>query len=196
MMQSNAEFIPHFSQKAAKFRELIKGNAKFTWGKERETCFRNLVNEFKQEILLHHLDLKSKIFVFVDAHKTGLGAILAQRDAVQNARPVAIASRTTSDAEQRYSQIDLEALSLDFALRRFRNYLVGAPDKVQVITDQKSLCAVFNGRNRGSIRTERIKLRHQDINFYVLYQQGKDNPTDYLSRHAKPFEKLALEEQI
>ena len=196
MMQSNAEFIPHFSQKAAKLRELIKGNAKFTWGKEHKTCFKDLVHEFKQETLLHHFDLKSKIFVFVDAHKTGLGAILAQGDAIQNARPVAIASRTTSDAEQRYPQIDLEALTLDFALRRFRNYLVGAPDKVQVITDHKPLCAIFNGRNRGSIRTDRIKLRHQDINFHVLYQQGKNNPTDYLSRHAKPFEKLALVEQI
>ena len=101
MMQSNAEFIPQFSQKAAKLRELIKENTKYIWGKEHEICFNGLVNAFKQETLLHHFDLQSNTFVFVDAHQTGLGAILAQGSCIQNARPVAMASRTTSNAEKR-----------------------------------------------------------------------------------------------
>ena len=29
----------------------------------------------------------------------------------------------------------------------------------------------------------RIKLRHQDIRFYVTYRRGEYNPADYLSRH-------------
>ena len=84
-------------------------------------------------------------------------------------------------------------MAVDFALRRFCNYLVGAPDVINVITDHKPLCSVFNGT--GSIRTERIKLRHQDIRIKVIYQQGKNNQADFLSRHAKPLQKLSLEEQ-
>ena len=130
-----------------------------------------------------------------DAHQTGPGAMLAQGDSIENARPVAIASRTTNAAEQRYPQIDLEALAIDFALRRFRQYIVGSPTKIQVITDHQPLCSIFNGKRQGSIRTERIKLRHQDIRFTVTYQRGKINQSDYLSRHAKPIEKLTREER-
>ena len=49
---------------------------------------------------------------------------------------------------------------------------------------------------QGSIRTERIKLRHQDINYYVEYQQGKMNQSDYLSRHGKPFSTLPENQQM
>ena len=48
---------------------------------------------------------------------------------------------------------------------------------------------------QGSIRTDRIILRHQDINYTVQYQQGKANQSDYLSRHGKPQSSLAEEQQ-
>ena len=80
-------------------------------------------------------------------------------------------------------------MAVDLALRRSRNYLVGAPDFINVITDHKPLCSVFNGNRTGSIRTQRIKLRHQDIRIKVIYQQGKNNQADFLSRHAKSLQK-------
>jgi hypothetical protein len=42
--------------------------------------------------------------------------MLAQGETIDSAKPIAIASRTTSKAEQRYPQIDLEVLGIDFAL--------------------------------------------------------------------------------
>ena len=45
------------------------------------------------------------------------------------------------------------------------------------------------------MRTERVKLRHQDIRFHVTYQKGKINQADYLSRHGKAIEKLSTDEQ-
>ena len=106
-------------------------------------------------------------YIFTDAHITGLGAMLAQGDDVSSAKPVAFASRTTNKAEANYPQIDLEAMGLDFGLRRFRNYLVGAPS-VKLVTDHKPLLPIFNGNRKGSIRSEKIKMRHQDINFEVI----------------------------
>ena len=126
---------------------------------------------------------------------TRQGSERAQGDSIENAKPVAIASRTTNTSEQKYLQIDLEALAIDFALRRFRHYIVGSPTKIQVITDHQPLCSIFNGKRQGSIRNERIKLRHQGIRFTVTYQRGKINQSDYLSRHTKPIEKLTREEQ-
>ena len=45
-----------------------------------------------------------------------LRAILTQRDEIDSARPVVIASRTTLKAESRCPQLDLEATAIDFAL--------------------------------------------------------------------------------
>ena len=84
---------------------------------------------------------------------------------------------------------------MDFALRRFRQYVVGSPRNVVVVSDHKPLCNIFNGNRKGSIRTERIKLYHQDIRFVLMYQEGKLNQSDYLSRHAKPLSKLCSDEQ-
>ena len=108
----------------------------------------------------------------------------------QDARPVAVASRTTSMSEKHCPQLDLEAASLDFGLRRFREYVVGSPHLIKVITDHKPLIPIFNERRKGSIRTERIKLNHQDVPFIVEHCKGKLNPMDYMSRHAQNLSEL------
>ena len=122
-------------------------------------------------MLLRYFDLRMKIFVITDA----------QGDDLDSARSVDIASRTTLKAESRYPQLDLEATVIDFALRRFRNYLVRAP-QVFIITDHKPLLPILISYRQSLIRTEKIKLRHQDINYAVQHQQGKPNQSDYLSQ--------------
>ena len=42
--------------------------------------------------------------------------MLAQDDDITSTKPVAFASRTSSQAESRYPQLDLEATSIDFGL--------------------------------------------------------------------------------
>ena len=148
-----------------------------------------------KDIMLRYFDLGKQTFVFTDAHVTGFGAILAQGVDIQDAKPIAFASRATTPAESRYPQLDLDAMGIDYGLRRLRNYLIGAPQIITIVTDHKPLCAVFSGNRMGSIRTERIKLRHQDIRFKVEYQAGKKNQADLLSRNAKPFSKLSPREK-
>ena len=144
-----------------------------------------MCTELKEDTLLRHFDPKKPTFIFVDAHRSGISAILAQGDSVESATPVAYASRATTAVEIRYPQLDIEALSVDYGLRRFRFYLAGGPNTV-VVTDHKPLEAIFRNSRSGSIRTERIKLRHQDIKYEVKWRSGKENPADYLSRHATP----------
>ena len=176
-------------------KELTKNKARFKWQQHHQECFKQLLSEFRKDVLLRYFDPSKPTYLFTDAHITGLGAILAQGDDIETARPVAVASRSTTDAERRYPQIDLEGLGVDYALFRFRNYLVGAPNMITVVTDHMPLCSVFNGNKTGSIRTERYKQRNQDIRFRVVYQRGKSNQTDFLSRRAVPIKKLNEEEQ-
>ena len=120
MMQSNADFIPNFAQQAAKLRELTKKNSRFTWTKEHHAAYEALIKRFTSNILLVFFDMRKQTFIFTDAsHIAGLGALLAQGDTPESARPIAIASTTTSIAEQRYLQLDLEALGIDFVYDGF-----------------------------------------------------------------------------
>ena len=42
----------------------------------------------------------------------------------------------------------------------------------------------FNEKQSSSIRTKRIKLRHQNIRLYITYRKRQYSPADYLSRYA------------
>ena len=76
----------------------------------------------------------------------------------------------TSKFEQRYTQLDLEGIAVDFGLRRFRQYLIVGP-QVNVITDHKPLVSIFQNKRLGSLRLDRIKLHHQDINFKFTWKK-------------------------
>ena len=191
MMQSNSDFICQFSQKIAPLRKLLKNDARFQWSDSHQAIFEDIISAFRKDTLLRYFDLGKQTYVFVDAHKSGLCAILAQGDSVETAKPVDIKSRCTNKTESSsYPQLDLEGMAVDFALRRFRQYLIGAPTPAIIVTDHKPLLGVFNGRRSGSIRTETIKMRHQNIQYELLYRKGSDNSADFLSRHAQPWESL------
>lgn len=189
MIQSHAEFIPMLSKKTVHMRALTKKHARFVWSKECQDEFELLKGTLCEETLLNFFDPSLNTYLFTDAHITGISAIISQGKDPATAKPIAFASRSTTPVERRYAQLDLEALSVDFALRRFRNYLVGGPT-VQIFTDHKPLISIFANRRKGSVRTDRIKLRHQDISYQVVWLPGKKNPADYLSRHSKPFSRL------
>jgi len=70
-----------------------------------------------------------------DACKYGLGSVL-----LQQGKPIAYASRSLSDAETRYAQIEREMLALVFGLEKFYHYVYGR--HVDIITDHKPLVSI------------------------------------------------------
>ena len=79
-------------------------------------------------------------------------------------------------------QLNLEAIY--FSLCRFCSYQLESPNETVVITDYYPQANIFNGKRFGSIKKQRMKLRHQDIRFFLNYSQGQKNPADYPSRPA------------
>ena len=65
------------------------------------------------------------ISISADASSYGLGSVLMQKQPDGNFRPVAYTSRSMSPTEQRYAQIEKEALALTWACERFSDYLIG-----------------------------------------------------------------------
>ena len=83
---------------------------------------------------------------------------------MQECRPVAYASRSLTETERRYAQIEKELLSVVFGCERFYQYLFAK--QVTVYTDHKPLVAIFDKLvNTASARLQRLLLRLQK---YVL----------------------------
>ena len=191
-LQASSEFIPHLSKETVHLRELTKKTVRFKWTDECQKEFKRLQGLLCEAALLTYFDTDLPTYVLVDAHRTGLSAILAQGDSPATAKMVSCASRATTPVERRYHQLDLEALAVDFGLRRFRHYLVGGP-QVTVVTDHKPLVSIFRNTRRGSVRTDRIKLRHQDMSYKVVYGPGSQNRADFFSRRAAKWDTLPQE---
>lgn len=182
LLQSHSKFIPMFAKLTCNIRALQRKNATFRWTSVHQKEFDTIKEYFKDSTTLSFFNPDLPTWIFVDASKQGLSAVIAQGIDITNTNVVAFASRTTTDVEKRYPQIDLEAMAIDFGLRRFREYCVGGKN-INVVTDHKPLKPIFENKRLGSIRIDRTKLRHQDIDYHIIWRQGKINPADYLSRH-------------
>ena len=118
LLQSHAKFIPMFSKLTSNIRALQKKNAKFRWTDVHQREFDEVKEYFRESTTLSFFDPDLPTWIFVDAAKQGLSAVIAQGNDIDNTNVVALASRTTSPVQRRYPQIDLKATTIDFGSRR------------------------------------------------------------------------------
>jgi hypothetical protein len=154
MLTSHSRFIPMFSSLTANIRSLQKRDVKFEWTDMHQKEFDTIKKHFKETTTLSYFDTDLPTWIFVDASYAGLGAILAQGEDIENTNVIAFASRATTPIERRYPQIDLEAMSVDFGLRRFREYCVGA-ENINVVTDHRPLKAIFENKRLARFNSNR-----------------------------------------
>ena len=88
--------------------------------------------------------------ISADASSFGLGAvILLQKSASGQWRPVAFASRSMTNAERRYAQIEKEALATVWACEKFQDYTLGK--KILIEMDHKPLVPLLNTKQLDSL---------------------------------------------
>ena len=112
-------------------------------------------------------------------------------------RPIAFASRTLSDAEKNYAQVEKEALSLVFGVKKFHQYLYGR--RFSLITDHKPITAIL-GPKRGvpplaAARMQRWVLLLSAYDYDIVYRPTTAHGNaDGLSRLPLPNSKPVVNE--
>lgn len=106
-------------------------------------------------------------------------------------RSFAFASRMLTETEGRYSQIDKEALSIIWAVKKFDLFLKGRT--FTLVTDHKPLISIFNpSKAVSSIYADRMArwaLILCSYHYIIKYRTSQHNATaDFQSRLSLPIE--------
>ena len=185
MLQFYNRFLHNLATLAAPLYSLFRKGATYRWGKPQQESFNNAKECFISPRVLIHFDQKLKVILSCDASPTGVGAVMANELSDVSECPVAYASRSLSETEQIYAQIDKEALSIIFAIKRLHQCLFGV--SFTIITDHKPLLGLF-GSNKvipamSSSRMQRWTLMLSAYDYTTEDRSGiKNSNANALSR--------------
>ena len=131
------KFVPNLAEETKPLRELLVKDRQWSWEKPR----RNNSNRWGALALY---DPNAKTVVSADTSSFGLDAVLLQEQTTGDFKPVAYIPRAMTSMEERYAQIEKEALAFTRACERFSDYLVSIEFAIQ--TDHKPLVPLFQIR--------------------------------------------------
>ena len=148
-------------------------------------AFKDLKEAISTAPILIPYDPRRETRVICDGSPTGLGGGLFQ-ETKDGYQPVHFVSRTLTETENKYSQIEREALAVLFTTSRLKMYLLGA-NHFQIATDHKPLIPILNKpQAKLPPRIKRMVIKMQNLDFTAMYIPGKTNAMDYISRHPLP----------
>ena len=139
--------MPNLATITEPLYRLTKKDVKWSWGSGKQAAFTKLKEMLTADTVLAHFDPSLPVGISCDASETGLGAVLFHRYQDGSERPIANASKTLSDTQKRYTQIQKEALAIVFALHKFHQVLYGR--QFILVTDHKPLLSLF-GPNKAT----------------------------------------------
>ena len=182
MVNQMSKFSPNIAQISKPLRELLSSKNSWNWTANQEDSIIKLKKEISSPTVLTLYDASAKAKISADASAYGLGAVLLQYQQ-EKWRPVAFASRSLSETETCYAQIEKEALALTWAAEKFAEYVLG---KVIVLeTDHKPLVPLLGQKSLDLLppRILRFRLHLMRFQYTIHHAPGKTLYTaDMLSR--------------
>ena len=127
-------FVPHLSSNTEPLRALLKKENCFTWDENINTCFQRIKSQLQKALLrpLRYYDWSKPVTLQCNASLKGLRACI-----IQDGQPIAFASKSLTDTETCYANIDRELLVIIYGCEKFHTYLYGRTFIVE--TDHKPL---------------------------------------------------------
>ena len=172
-----APYIPNLSSHTEPLRILMKENTPFQWQHEQEKSFEDLKQLICKANALTYFNPTKPTILQVDASQSALGAALIQGDKI-----VAYASKSLTETEGRYANIEREMLACVFGAERFHTYIFGQHFQIQ--SDHKPLETITKKPlTSAPARLQRMLLRLQRYDYEMVYRPGKEMVlADSLSR--------------
>ena len=176
-------FIHAFSRIAKPLTDSTKADAKqWKWTAQMEEAFRELKNAFTQAPVLIHFHPGRIIFIECDASDFAISGILSQKGDDGKLHPVAFHSRKMLPTEVNYEIHDKELLAIVDCFTRWRRYLEGAQERIEVFSDHENLM-YFQKAKVLNRRQARWTQQLSTYNFIINFRPGAQNTkADILSR--------------
>ena len=157
MVNQLGKFTPHLAELAQPLRELLSIKKAWTWGPPQEKAFQDIKNKMVKPTILAIYNPDAPTKISSDASAFGLGAVLLQQHSGERWKPVAYASRFLSEIEQRYSQIEKEALGIIWACEKFKDYILGK--QISLETDHKPLVPLLGMASLANLPPRILRFR-------------------------------------
>uniref|UniRef100_A0A5S6R3L9 RNA-directed DNA polymerase n=2 Tax=Trichuris muris TaxID=70415 RepID=A0A5S6R3L9_TRIMR len=179
------KFINNLASLCAPFRPLRKKHAVFKWHSDQEEAFQRLKDELVHVTKLVHFREDYPLILASDASAYGIGAVLMHRYPDGSERPIAHASKTLTEQQRGYSQIEREALSIIYAVNKFHQYVYGR--HFELVTDHKPLVSIFHPKRKLPVMTaqrlQRWAITLMAYTFTIRYKPTAEHGNaDGLSR--------------
>ena len=117
------KFIPSLASIVHPLNQLLQKDTKWQWTQNCAKAFSEAKQALKSSQVLVHYDPSLPITLAGDASAYGIGAVISHVLPDGSERPIAFASHTLSASEKNYSQLEREALSLVFGVKKFHTSL-------------------------------------------------------------------------
>ena len=181
-----------FSAKIAKLsqplRELLGSKRAWLWGRAQDSAFEAVKSEMACPTTLALYNQDAQMKISADASAYGLGAVLLQR---QNEvwKPVAYTSKSMTETERRYSQIEKEALALVWACEKFKHYVLGK--EIQLETDHKPLVPLLGKIHLDCLPPSMFQVRSSTLSRAPLPTSG-DSQTKVIEQFVNTYCRVYL----
>ena len=196
MASQLSKFCPQLSEQVKPIRDLLSSKNEWLWSDQQQKSFEFIKKHLSTSPILALFDPEKETIISSDASSYGLGAVLKQKQPGGERRPIAYISRSLKDTEQRYAQVEKEALALTWACERLSNYLVGT--KFLIETDHKPLVLMLSTKRLDElpVRIQRFRMRMMRFQYSIVHVPGKALLTaDALSR-APLLQTLPADQQL
>ena len=172
MVNQLGPFFPRLAELSQPLRELLSTNRAWSWGPAQDEAFAKLKLELSADTVLALYDPQAATKVSADASNYGLGAVLLQQDGTRW-RPVTFASRTLTETERQYAQIEKEALAATWACEKFSQYLLGLHFTIE--SNHKPLIPLLGTKRLDSLppRVLHFRLRMAHYHYSIIHVPGK-----------------------
>jgi len=201
MINYMRKFLPNFSSLSKPINDLLSTKNEWRWDEVHDECFNNLKKLISSPPVLSLYDYNKLSRVSADSSSYGIGGVLEQLQESGDWRPVAYTSRTLTETEKRYAQIEKEALALTWVCERFNDYVLGVEFTLR--TDHKPLVELLGKKPIYDLtaRLQRFRMRLMKYKFNIVHIPGKEFfIPDNLSRdpmaNTEPDTDILEEEQL